>query len=65
MGGSPKRSSVGRDIMQVAEGGCLPMCLCVWNNFSVEKDKDLKQGSSERGWLKQGFWWGGQKSCSN
>lgn len=47
MGGSSKRSSVDRDIMQVAVGVCLPMCLCVWNNLSMEKNKDLDQGSSD------------------
>lgn len=52
MGGSPKRSLVDRD-MQVAVGHCLPMCLCVWrHNFSMERDKDLDQGSSDHGWLR-------------
>lgn len=35
------------------------MCLCAWNNFSMERDKGLDQGSSDHGWLRQGFWWVG------
>lgn len=61
MGGSSKRSSVDRDIMQVAVGVCLPMCLFVWNNLSMEKNKDLDQGSSDH----RGSGGQGQKLAAN
>lgn len=61
MGGSSKRSSVDRDIMQVAVGVCLPMCLCVWNNLNMEKNKDLDQGSSDH----RGSGGQGQKLTAN
>lgn len=37
--------------MQVVVGGCLPMCLCVWNNLSMERDKGLHQGVQIMGGL--------------